>query len=751
MKISVLFFICSFCLQITFAQTVNIDSLRNLLQKDTAENIQRVKRLNLAAWQLRNTNIQTAQEYAEQAQNIAERLKYKEGIAESSGMLGLLYYREGLHDLAIKHHLLSLELYTDLGNKKYIGYRYNDLANVYVEQKLYAKAVEFYKKSIKEKEQINDIDGIATTLKNIANLHIKQKQYDEALKYVKQALVLADEYPQLNEKTKADLLVFVGEIYLAQDKIVWSFDYFERALAIRKRIKDNFSVSRIMTDIGFAYMKRKNYVKALSYYDSAVNTAIVMKNRVDLQKAYEHIADVYSAKNDYKKAYEYEKKVLLLKDSIYSEGNLERIAVMQTFFDNEKHKTEIDMLNKDRQIQRDQIKQQNLFLYFSVAVLVLLLAIVLLLWRSIHNKKKTAYKLALQNKAIESHRRELEIKNRDVLASIMYAQRIQTAIMPTEEQIQEVLPQSFLFFKPRDIVSGDFYWFAEVKSQQIELRDIHHDVSGDRLTVRFQMDDDTIESRYSAQNDNLIRTAVDPLIASNFYHMTPKSVVAVVDCTGHGVPGAFMSMIGNDLLNEAVKEKNIHSPELILAELHKGIRHVLRQDTTENRDGMDVVICVIDKQHEVLEYAGAMNPLYVVQDYNMRTRSEHWTSITKYILKEQPTISHFDDQLFEIKGDKKPIGGQKEGSERKYTKHTIALAADQQHIPTTFYLCTDGYQDQFGGEKDKKYMAKRLKAFLQEIHHKPLDEQKILLEQNLAAWQGENEQTDDILIFGIRV
>jgi len=734
--------------QVTFAQDTALDSLQKLLQKDTTENIQRIKRLNQAAWLLRNSSIHTAQKFAEEAQSISERLQYTEGIAESSGMLGLLYYREGLYDLSVKQHFISLNLYEKLGNDKYLAYRYNDIANVYVEQDFFDKAIEFYKKSMQIKEKIQDVDGLSTTLKNLSNLYIKQKKYDEALTYAAQALPMTD--LSKNLKTKADLLTFIGEIYLAQDKLAWAFNYFDKAIRIRKQINDKFSMPRLLNNMGEACNRRKNYKQALIYYDSAIQMATETINRNELQQSYEKIVEVYRAKQDYKTAYEFEKKSLLLKDTIYNEYSKEKIAIMQTFFDNEKHKDALDILEKDKQIQQDKIQQQRLLLYFSVFILVLLVIIVLLLWKTIHAKKQVALKLAQQNQAIEIQRKELEIKNRDVLASIMYAQRIQTAILPTEEQILEVLPQCFVLFKPRDIVSGDFYWFAEVKSQQVDVRDVHHDVSGDRLTVRFQTENANVESRYTAQNDSVLRS-IDPLLATNFYHMTPKSIIAVIDCTGHGVPGAFMSMIGNDLLNEIVKEKNIHSPELILSELHRGIRHVLRQDTTDNRDGMDAVICVIDKQHEVLEYAGAMNPLYVIQDYSLRTHSEFWTSITKYILNEKPTISHFDNQLFEIKGDKIPIGGQMGNRERVYTKYTIALAADQEHIPTTFYLCSDGMQDQFGGIKNKKFMGKRLKALLQEIHYKPLQEQKILIEKALNDWKGTNEQTDDILIVGVRV
>ncbi len=734
-----------------FAQRKTIDSLKTLLKQQPQADTLRVKRLAAIGFLERNSDIHYAQRCGEEALALADSLNYELGMAESYGLLGLLYYRQGLHELAISHHLNSLSLYEKLGVKKFIAYRYNDLANAYVEQEFYDKSLEFYSKSLAIKQEINDIDGVGTTLKNIANLYIKRKQYDSALHYATQAVPLADSAK--NGKTKADLLNFIGEIYLAQNKAALALSFFEKSLDARQAINDKFSIPRLLNNMGAVYAKRKDYAKALDYLQQAIKAAQLIKGRVDLLKSYEYISNLYADQKNYEQAYFYERQVTLLKDTIFNEGNREKITTMQTFFDAEKHKTELDLVKKDQEIKQDKIQQQRLFLYLVVSAAFLLSIIILLQWKSMQNRKMTAQKLLMQNNEINEQRKLLEIKNKDVKSSIEYAQRIQTAILPTEQQIQDILPQSFVLYMPRDIVSGDFYWFAEVKSQEIEVREVQHDLSGDRLAIRFAPTiDDTIESRLAGYEKHT-KAAIDPLLASNFYHMTPKAVIAVVDCTGHGVPGAFMSMIGNDLLNEIVKEKNIHSPDLILSELHKGVRHVLRQETTDNKDGMDAVVCIIDKQHEVIEFAGAMNPIFVVQDYILRTESEFWTSITKFKLNEQQMITHFDNNLFEIKGDKKPIGGggHTGNHHRTYTKHTIALAADQQHIPTTIYLCTDGYQDQFGGARNKKFMNKQLRVLLQEIHTKPLAEQKKMLIDRHLQWRGNNEQTDDMLIMAVRV
>ena len=257
--------------------------------------------------------------------------------------------------------------------------------------------------------------------------------------------------------------------------------------------------------------------------------------------------------------------------------------------------------------------------------------------------------------------------------SIEYAQRIQSAILPPIEKIQEALPESFVFYRPRDLVSGDLYWFAEKK----------------------ELGQD-------------------------------KVIVAVLDCTGHGVPGAFMSMIGNDLLNQVVHDKEIHSPEVILRELHRLIRQVLRQDEIDNNDGMDMGILTIDKKKKVVDFAGAKHSLMLVENGEMQI----------------------------IKGDRMPLGGEQIEQTRVFKNYRFLMP----EMPHTMqlYMASDGYQDQFGGKKGRKFMTLRFRALLQDIHHYPMARQKEMLETTLEDWmaypgleKSKYDQIDDILVMGI--
>jgi serine phosphatase RsbU (regulator of sigma subunit) len=271
-------------------------------------------------------------------------------------------------------------------------------------------------------------------------------------------------------------------------------------------------------------------------------------------------------------------------------------------------------------------------------------------------------------KKIEANK-EIDRQNKKINGSINYAKRIQEAMLHRGDLRESLIPDSFILFKPRDSVSGDFYWISEIKS---------------------------------------------------WYD--PDVVIAAVDCTGHGIPGAFMSMIGLNSLNQIIGE-GIAETDQILYQLDKTIYSALQQETTGNKDGMDVALCIHRKEKNVLEFSGAKNPLVYIQN----------------------------NELFQIKGDVHPIGGprkstKKSNGEKSFKKHIVPI--DQ---PTMIYLFSDGYQDQFGGEENMKFMTKRFKNLLLEIHQKPVEEQKEILDQTIVEWMGDQRQTDDILVMGIRL
>lgn len=295
----------------------------------------------------------------------------------------------------------------------------------------------------------------------------------------------------------------------------------------------------------------------------------------------------------------------------------------------------------------------------------------------------TLRKNFMLNQEIQRSKIALEEKNADITASINYALRIQRAILPTVETIQDLLPNSFVFYKPKDIVSGDFYFLEQRQ---------------DRL------------------------------------------ILAVADCTGHGVPGAFLSMLGINLLTQITEVTTV--PHLILEELNKGIEKTLKQSQNKVRDGMDISIVSLQKSQlsadssssymASLEFAGAINSFYGIK-----------TSKNDNAIKE----------FIEVKGDKQAIGGglytAKHGISKTFTAHTISWDSETENL--TFFLCTDGYQDQFGGEENRKFMTKNLKLLFQRISTLPIQAQYDEISSTFDAWKKEQTQLDDVLVIGVRL
>jgi len=305
--------------------------------------------------------------------------------------------------------------------------------------------------------------------------------------------------------------------------------------------------------------------------------------------------------------------------------------------------------------------------WFIVGIALVSLALIYMIFRlRLANLRKAKEKLELEvqkrTAEIERQRDEIEEKNKNITDSILYASRIQTAVLPPDEFIDEALPEHFILFKPRDIVSGDYYWMT--------------------------------------QKGN-------------------KTVVAVADCTGHGVPGAFMSMLGVAFLNEIVNRAEELTASNILNELRDNVKTSLRQTgkKDEAKDGMDIALCVLDLNKKCLQYAGAYNPLYLLRD----------------------------NELLQFKADRMPIGIYYK-EKQSFTNHIVDLQDND-----VIYLFSDGYVDQFGGENGKKFLHKQFKDLIIEVHKKSLDEQKQILNSTLEEWMGQHEQVDDILIMGFKI
>ena len=302
-------------------------------------------------------------------------------------------------------------------------------------------------------------------------------------------------------------------------------------------------------------------------------------------------------------------------------------------------------------------------MYAAFSGVLILLVIVFLVARANRQRKKTNEQLTLSNNAIRLQKEELETHKKEITDSINYAKRIQESILPPDSYWKNCLPDSFIFYRPKDIVSGDFYWI-EQKNEVV--------------------------------------------------------CFAAVDCTGHGVPGALMSVVGFNLLTQAVNEMNLTVPSEILKHLDHGVTKTLRQseDGKGVKDGMDLSLCSLNLKTNELQYAGAYNSLYYVAN----------------------------GVLQEVKSDKFPIGVNIDGKVDNYTNHSIQLKKGD-----CVYLFSDGYADQFGGPRGKKFKYNQLKELLHKNYLHSIVEQKEELAKAFDSWKGELEQVDDVVIIGVRV
>ena len=433
------------------------------------------------------------------------------------------------------------------------------------------------------------------------------------------------------------------------------------ALRIGETTGDKDDVASSVIDIGNIYVKQKNYAEALVYANRGLQVAKEVGSLVYIQGCNELLTKIYENSGDKMKALAYYKAFIAVRDSLSNQENTKKVVRSEMNFDFEKKQEAIkaDQDKKDA-LQKEQAFKQQLILYFISAILLLVFGIAIFAYRSYLQKQRANKELDEKNHKIEGAYTIIEDKNREITDSINYAKRIQNAMLPSREEIKRALPQSFVFFKPKDIVSGDFYFFKN---------------AGERLYI------------------------------------------AAADCTGHGVPGAFMSLIGSEKLNDA-GENNNDTGEILKA-LNKGIKASLHQsgDGESTRDGMDIALCKITGTS--VQFSGANRPLWIIR-------------------KDK-------NEIEEVKATKKAIGGFTE-EDAKFESSRVDL-----HKGDTFYIFSDGYADQFGGDDGKKLTTKRFRELVLSLQNKSMQEQEQELGVFIEAWKRDKEQLDDILVIGVRV
>ncbi len=603
----------------------------------------------------------------EQVVEIADELKDQKLKMSALNNLGISYFNWTDYSKALNYYLKYTRVAEELNEPKYLSRAYNNVANVYIRLADYKKALEYHFKGLEIAQKLQDKVLIAGSYNNIGIVYKGLGKKEEALEYYFKTLKLAEELKHKLGMTFA--LNNIGAVYSEDNEPVKALKYILRALEIKRELGEQKGIANTLNNAGGCYISLKKFDQALNSYLESESISKAIQEKSSLMVAYEGLRDTYESKGDLKKAFEYFKLYSSVKDSIFNKEKSEQVTEMQTRFETEKKEKEIKLQTIEMEKKDALFKQQNIFKNALLAGFTLVLALAVSIFIAFRQKQKMNKILTDQNqkinqnkKLIEKAHSILENKNKDITESIIYAQRIQEAILPLNEELEKKFPDSFILYKPRDIVSGDFYWFSKV--------------------------------------ENL-----------NFF--------AVADCTGHGVPGAFMSMIGNDILNQVVNDENVSNPAEILTQMDKKISGALSKSKSNpnTKDGMDMGLISVDDNDNILHFSGANRPLFLLRK----------------------------TEIFEFKSINKTVGIQME-KEVPFELHTIPLEKGD-----CIYLFTDGFADQFGGPKNKKFLTKRFKEMLLSFAHLSMKDQKIRIEEVFENWRGKQKQIDDICLFGFKV
>lgn len=614
------------------------------------------------------------------AVNLFEKAGDGEGLAGAYGWLGNTYYSKADFEKALEALLRALKIQEKLNNRAGIGASMNGIANIYHRQHNLAKALEYYFKSLVIKRETTDSVNVAYCYNNIGLAYAEAGNLAQSLEYHLKCLRLVEKHQ--DKKGMANSYGNIGELYMKQEKFADALTYLFKSLAISQEISDRNGIAASYYAIGLARSAMGELKKALEALAQALAVSQEIGDLDATKDAHRELALVYKRLGDYPFALRHLENYMQIKDSLMNEGNIRNLEEMQTRFETEKKEQEIQLLQKDQHIrelqlseQQANINRQRIVIYSATGGLLLVVALIFFIWKSYREKQRINTGLERKNKEIHLQKELIEEKNTLITDSIDYARNIQQAILPSDQAICAHLPDAFIFFQPKDIVSGDFYWMKACP--------------GDKV------------------------------------------LFAAVDCTGHGVPGAFMSVMAYNMLENILADKHITQPALILDALNRSVLETLRQDN-ENataKYGMDISLICWDKRAMQVEFAGAHNPLLIVSSQAQAGGRVAQAAATPL-------------SLTEVKADKTTMGLARE----KFTGHTFPVNRGDM-----LYLFTDGYADQKGGPQRKKFFGASLRNLLKDISHLPCGEQRQKLSDTLEAWKGSCEQIDDILVTGVRI
>jgi len=562
-------------------------------------------------------NINQAINYYFKSLKVAEETHNNRALSSVAANIGVIYRINGDHEKALEFYKKGLDAAIRGKIPKQEALGYTNIGRYYNTKGDTASAMKYYIKALKINQELNDAGGLGLCYNNIGYLYITNQHYPEALFYLRKALEW-----KLKEK---DDKVDIGMAYNNLAKVHLKMGQVDSALFYYHTAEEK--------------QKDKIYPE---YYATTLNG----------------LYNTYKKKGDATKALKYLEDYKIFSDSLFSSSNKESLTKTQLQYDFEKKEAVLKAEQEKKEaVAAEESRKQKIILWSISGILFIVIVFAGLTYRNYRQKQKINLELADKNKLIHSQKEIVEAKQKEILDSILYAEQIQRTLIANHDFVNQTIPDSFVVFKPKDIVSGDFYWATKKES---------------------------------------------------------KFFLAVCDSTGHGVPGAFMSLLNISFLNEAINEKNILDP----AAIFEHVRERLIRNISQNgrKDGMDGILLCFDEKNQSISYCAANNPPLHISDGN----------------------------LLQLPGDKMPVGkGEKTNA---FNTHTIKAKQGDM-----LYLFTDGYPDQFGGEKGKKFKYKQLEHLLLSIHNLPSPQQQQIVDAKFEEWKGNLEQVDDVCVIGVRI
>jgi serine phosphatase RsbU (regulator of sigma subunit) len=655
------FFICLLLATFSFSQ-IDLGVYLSKIGTEFPNDTNKVKYLNFISTRYTQLGkFDSSIYFGERALDLSRELNFKRGSSLAMESIASAYYNQGRFAQALKNHFEALEIAESLKDKQLTAVTLGNIAMVYEETGEYMKAFRTYLLVKNIAQQLKNEVLVANQYANIAVVKRKQGFPQQAIEYNLKALAI---HQKRNDKRKvAAIYSNLGAVYGQMNENEKALDYGFKALAIDEEQNDPTGVAIDLGNIGGYYLSLKKYKDAELYFNKALELSRAIGDNYGIMNITRGLAEIKTVNGDHKTALVYYKEYMAL-DSTFKADQEKALAEIELNYEFKK----IELEKKAEQDKKDAVtkatqKKQGQVIFVVCCGLLLVLICAVLIFRSLRITRKQKTLIELKNIETEEQKHTIEEKSKEITDSINYAQRIQRGILPSSADLQKAVGEHFVLFKPKDIVSGDFYWCAETGS---------------------------------------------------------VNLIAAADSTGHGVPGAFMSMLGKTLLNQAVKDPSVQMPSQVLNYVNAELPNNLRSHGKETsiKDGMDIVLCAIDRKKNVLHFAGANNPLWIVRN----------------------------TALIELEATKQAITATNEYEKKPFNDKFVELQKGD-----CVYLFTDGYADQFGGPKGKKFKYKQLADILKEICVKPVDEQRHILEQRFNAWKGDLEQVDDVCIIGIKI